>query len=33
MTQMECVYVRHPDLPQKALSECGQSYVIGGNLK
>ena len=27
------VYARNPDLPQKALSECGQSYVIEGNLK
>ena len=37
MTKMKCnckcVYARNPDVPQKALSECSQSYVIGENLK
>ena len=37
MTNMKCyckvVYVRNPDVPQKALSEPNHFYVIGGNMK
>ena len=37
MTKMKCdckvVYALNTDVPQKALSECSQSYVIGGNMK
>ena len=37
MTKMKCnckvVYARNPGVPQKALSERSESYVIGGNLK
>ena len=37
MTKVKCdckvVYASNPDVPQKALPECSQSYDIGGNLK
>ena len=37
MAKMKCdckvVYVRNPDVPQKALSKRSQIYVIGVNLK
>ena len=37
MTKMKCdskvVYACNPDVPQKALSERSQSYVIEENLK
>ena len=37
MTKTKCdckvVYARKPEVPQKALSERCQSYVVGGNLK
>ena len=37
MAKMKCdcevVYARNPDVPQKALFECSQSYVIGRKLK
>ena len=37
MTKMKCdckvVYALNTGVPRKALSECSQSYVIGGNMK
>ena len=33
MTVKLFVYARNPNVPQKALSERSQGYVIGGKLK